>query len=555
PVDDAVQIAKNLAEALDYAHRQGVIHRDIKPANVLLQDGKPVIADFGIALAVGAGAMSRMTETGLSLGTPHYMSPEQATGDQNVGPATDTYALGCVLYEMLAGEPPYTGTTPQAILAKIISETPASVTKERRSVPPNVDASIRKACEKLPGDRFTSAHEFAEALSNPGFRYGTETFSTGEARRWRSLGLVGWAATAVLAAVLGWNMLQPEERPVQRSVMGFIPGEQPVSGLNNFAVSPDGTLFGYVGGTPRQIWIKEAENLNARAIPGTEGAWALAFSPDGSQIAFQRGADLLKVSAISGEPPVQLDTGPLSRDLPGLTWLDDDRIVYASSNFELWSVPATGGAPEQLSDRRVQPIGMRALAFPTALPDARGVLFAACTAECRNISLGVLDLRTGEKRELVENSAVGLYAEGGYLVYGRTDGALYGVQFDLEGLEITGEPRLLVEGLSVELGRAGIALSDRGDLVYREPNFDDSGERTLQWVGLDGSEEAVDRDWRAGFHHVSVSPDGESVAVSIQSEERLDIWTRRLDGSPPVRLTFEGRNHRPTWSADGAFVH
>ena len=116
PVDDAVQIAKNVAEALDYAHRQGVIHRDIKPANILLLDGKPVISDFGIALAVGAAGGHRLTETGLSLGTPHYMSPEQATGDGNVGPATDMYALGCVLYEMLVGEPPYIGSTAQAIL-------------------------------------------------------------------------------------------------------------------------------------------------------------------------------------------------------------------------------------------------------------------------------------------------------------------------------------------------------------------------------------------------------------------------------------------------------
>ena len=140
PVDDAVRIAINVGEALDYAHRQGVIHRDIKPANVLLLEGKPVIADFGIALAVGAAGGGRLTETGLSLGTPHYMSPEQATGDRNVGPATDIYALGCVLYEMLVGEPPYTGSTAQAILGKIIAGKLASVTEERASVPANVDA-------------------------------------------------------------------------------------------------------------------------------------------------------------------------------------------------------------------------------------------------------------------------------------------------------------------------------------------------------------------------------------------------------------------------------
>ena len=144
PVDEAAQIAKNLAEALDYAHGKGVIHRDIKPANVLLLQGKPVISDFGIALAVGAAGGGRLTETGLSLGTPHYMSPEQATGDVHVGPATDIYALGCVLYEMLVGEPPYTGSTPQAVLGKIITGTPEPVAQHRKTVPLNVEASLSR---------------------------------------------------------------------------------------------------------------------------------------------------------------------------------------------------------------------------------------------------------------------------------------------------------------------------------------------------------------------------------------------------------------------------
>jgi serine/threonine-protein kinase len=160
PVPEAVRIACEIADALHYAHGHGVIHRDIKPANVLLQAGRPVIADFGIALALREGGGDRLTETGLSLGTPSYMSPEQATGDQAVGPATDTYAMGCVLYEMLVGEPPYTGSTAQAILGKIITSAPASVADQRKSVPTNVDAAIARALEKLPADRFRSAAGF-----------------------------------------------------------------------------------------------------------------------------------------------------------------------------------------------------------------------------------------------------------------------------------------------------------------------------------------------------------------------------------------------------------
>ena len=199
PVDEAVKIATDLAEALDYAHRHKVIHRDIKPANILIHEGRPLIADFGIALAVGVAGGGRLTETGLSVGTPHYMSPEQATGDQAVGVATDVYALGAVLYEMLVGDPPYTGSTAQAILGKIIQGKLASATEERASVPANVDAAIRKALEKLPADRFTGAQEFAGALGDEHFRHG-ELATAGESAAvgpWNRLTM----AFAALAAV------------------------------------------------------------------------------------------------------------------------------------------------------------------------------------------------------------------------------------------------------------------------------------------------------------------------------------------------------------------
>ncbi len=171
PVDEAVQIAKDVAEALAYAHGHGVIHRDIKPANILIHSGRPVISDFGIALAVGTAGGGRLTETGLSLGTPHYMSPEQATGDQHAGPQADIYALAAVLYETLVGDPPYVGSTAQAVLGKVLQGVPVSATATRSSVPLNVDAAIRHGLEKLPADRFQEARDFARALADPHFRH------------------------------------------------------------------------------------------------------------------------------------------------------------------------------------------------------------------------------------------------------------------------------------------------------------------------------------------------------------------------------------------------
>src|SRR5512147_659052 len=168
-VDEAVRIAREVADALDYAHRHGVIHRDIKPENILLHDGRPMVADFGIALAVSAAAGGRITETGLSLGTPHYMSPEQATAEKEISGRSDIYSLASVLYEMLTGQPPHLGGSAQQIIMKIIAEPVPAVTSLRKSVPPNVAAAVAKALEKLPADRFETAKALGDALADPGF--------------------------------------------------------------------------------------------------------------------------------------------------------------------------------------------------------------------------------------------------------------------------------------------------------------------------------------------------------------------------------------------------
>jgi serine/threonine-protein kinase len=152
--EETVKLAESVAAALDYAHQHGVIHRDIKPENILLQSGQALVADFGIALAVSQAGGTRLTETGLSLGTPHYMSPEQATGDRDLDAKSDVYSLGCVTYEMLVGEPPHVGNSVQAIVAKILSDTPAPVERSRQLVPPNVNAAVQRAIAKSPADRF-----------------------------------------------------------------------------------------------------------------------------------------------------------------------------------------------------------------------------------------------------------------------------------------------------------------------------------------------------------------------------------------------------------------
>src|SRR5687768_16738738 len=219
PVDDSLKIATSVASALDYAHRHGVIHRDLKPENVLLHDGNALVADFGIALAVSNAGGNRITQTGLSLGTPQYMSPEQATGDRVMDGRTDVYSLGAVTYEMLTGEPPHTGTTSQAVIARVLTERPRPIRSSRPSVPEHVEAAVERALEKLPADRWSTPKEFAEALTGARVTLsGANRRSTGIASSPRSArsdkrALIPWGLAAAGLGAAAFLALRPE-RPV-----------------------------------------------------------------------------------------------------------------------------------------------------------------------------------------------------------------------------------------------------------------------------------------------------------------------------------------------------
>jgi len=219
PISDAIRIASEVASALDYAHRHGVIHRDIKPENILLHDGQALVADFGIAIAVSTAGGSRMTETGMSLGTPHYMSPEQAMGERTITGRSDVYALGCVLYEMLSGDPPFTGSTAQAIVARVMTEAPRSLLTQRRTIPAHVEAAVFTALEKLPADRFEGAKAFSDALSDSRFTATATTASASVARvkptldrRWLYTGMA-LITLLLLVAAGGWLRPTPGGRP------------------------------------------------------------------------------------------------------------------------------------------------------------------------------------------------------------------------------------------------------------------------------------------------------------------------------------------------------
>jgi eukaryotic-like serine/threonine-protein kinase len=267
-VDEAVRITREVADALDYAHRHGVIHRDIKPENILLHDGRPVVADFGIALAVSAAAGGRMTETGLSLGTPHYMSPEQATAEKDISARSDIYSLASVLYEMLAGQPPHLGGSAQQIIMKIIAEPVETVTRYRKAVPPNVAAALAVALEKLPADRFETAKGFAEALGNPAFTTsGMATAAvTARPQGWHRYAAAIIAALGVVTIASIALAVRERQRTAPAAVSRLSIALPPSTGMTapggtRLAWAADGRSFLYVGpgngGT--QLWRRSLD--------------------------------------------------------------------------------------------------------------------------------------------------------------------------------------------------------------------------------------------------------------------------------------------------------
>jgi serine/threonine-protein kinase len=562
-IDEAVRITTEVADALDYAHRHNVIHRDIKPENVLLHDGRPMVADFGIALAVSAAAGGRMTETGLSLGTPHYMSPEQATAEKDLTNRSDIYSLGSVLYEMLTGNPPHTGASAQQIIMKIVTEEPAPVTSVRKSVPPNVTAAVAKALEKLPADRFESASKFAEALREPSFMaatVGTVAGRAGPTSDWRQRWAVPFAVLAAASLVTAvWLSLRPrgETLPVIRYTMAFPAGEELYRTFGtSLALSPDGSLLAYASATERgsQLRVRARDELTSQAIPGTDGIWQPFFSPDGRRVAFITESRKLTVVSLIGEPALVIADSGLWRN--GGSWGRDGYLYvgWQQHGTVLSRIPAEGGLAEPITVLDAVR-GEVSHAWPDALPSERGLLFTAMrhtnqTSETDEVV--VIDLRTGEQRSLVQG-IFGRYLAG-YLVFVRYDGTFLAAPFDQDALVLTGPAVPLLSGVPVEPG-PDLALSASGRLAYATSGLG-GGPSEIVWLDRTGIASAVEDDWTITPASGSpvLSPDGTQLAVSVQEGDGSDIWIKDLNGGTFTRLTFDGNSILPAWSPDGTSV-
>jgi len=552
PVDDAVRIASETADALQYAHDQGIVHRDIKPENILLHGGHALVADFGIALAASRSeGGTRMTETGMSLGTPHYMAPEQAMGEREITPKADIYALGCVLYEMLTAEPPFVGATAQAIIARVMTEEPRSLTLQRRSIPPHVEAAVRKALEKLPADRFATAAEFAEALAKPGMLAEAPARATAT-RAGRRVPVIAAAGAALLVAAGGLvagRLTAPRSVPSLERFTVPLPDSASnfeVCCSSTVALSPDGSRVVFaanVGGTSR-LYVRMLDRLASEPIAGTDGASGPFFSPDGRWLGFQQGDRLRKIS-LAGGPSISIaalgGTGMVNA-----SWGDNDMIVYARNDDDrLYRVSANGGTPERVSDGPNDVLHRN----PEVLPGSRRVLFEIDPpGPLENSRIGLLDLATRNVDTVAAGTMV-RYSVDGHLVYTGGDGALLVQPFDAARGRTTGPATALLEGVALIVnGSANLALSRAGDLAY-VTGF--GRNETLTLIGPRGRT-PIPLPRGNNLEDPALSPDGRRIAVVLVGEgEHDDIWIFDRSAGTISRLTVGGNNYEPAWSRDG----
>jgi eukaryotic-like serine/threonine-protein kinase len=564
-VEEALGIAKQIAEALEAAQEKNIIHRDLKPANVkLTPEGKVKVLDFGLAKAfAGDGAnedpsnsptLSRAaTMQGVILGTAAYMSPEQARG-KPVDKRTDIWAFGAVLYELLTGKQAFHGETTTEILAAVLRGEPDWQALPE-ATPPSIRTLLRRCLQKEVSRRVRDAAdvriEIEEALAAPSV---SPTTSAPTNKSWRQALLWSSAssvAVAILAAIIAWNLKpSPSPQPVSRTVINLPPGQQ-LAGLDGgpaVALTPDGTHLAYVarqGGT-QQLYLRAMDSLEAKPIPGTEGAAAPFFSPDGQWVGFFASGKLKKIS-VSGGAALTLGDAAYSG---GASWGRQGMIAFTPSAISgLQQLSDAGGTPQPLT--RIDG-AQRSHRWPAFLPDGNAVLFTAgpTAITFTNAQVAVQSVGTGQQRNLIQGGMYPRYAPSGHLVYAQ-GGSLMAVPFDPQRLEVTGTAVPVVEGVlqSPVTGAAQYSISATGSLVY-VPGGVQATQLSLVWVNRNGTEQPLAAPAH-GYFQPRLSPDGRRVAVGI-TESESQIWLYDLSRDTLTRFTFEG-NYNPVaiWTPDG----
>ena len=558
-LEDTLKYGNQIASALDAAHKRGIVHRDLKPGNVMITKAGAKLLDFGLAKVSERGVIEGLsqietinkeiseplTQAGTIMGTFQYMAPEQLEGSA-ADARTDIFALGAVLYEMATGKKAFEGKNRTSLIAAIVSSQPPPISAVHGMSPPALDHIVRKCLEKDPDDRWQSARDVAAELkwiAEGGSRAGIPAALSSRRRTRES---AAWSAAALLGlTAIGFAVAWARRTPEVASTVRFtFANPQGAIDVGPPAVSPDGRTVAFDAADAsgvRQIWIRPLDTLEARPLPGTEGAVRPIWSPDSRWIAFVGGGKLRKV-AISGGPPQSICDAPTGADG---SWNKDGVILFdGTDNDPIWRVDAAGGAPKV----EVESSKEGAVGWPAFLPDGRHFLYMSGVGSDTS-KLMVRALGAKEGVEVLRTASKVAYAAPGYLLFIR-DQTLVAQPFDAAKQKITGEPIPIGEGLGINnVGGASFSISDNRVLAFR------SGEqqgRRLIWLDRNGKESPAMAELRT-YTDFSVSPDGKRLAFDeTDTSGKGDLWIRDLSRGVTTRFTFEKeRDFAPQWSPDG----
>ena len=568
PIEQVLQYAVEIADALDKAHRKGITHRDLKPGNIMLTKSGTKLLDFGLAKlrqeAAPATPLSQLptadkavTAQGTILGTLQYMAPEQLEAKE-VDARTDIFAFGAVVYEMATDKKAFEGKSQASVIGAIMSSEPLPMSSLQPMTPPSLDRAVKKCLAKEPEDRWQSAKDLTDELKwiAGAALEGSKIVVPGAApaaRRKVPLAVTSLIAVAVaaLTGLVIW-FLKPtppsDPHPVSRFTITLPPGDR-LAALDTQALSlsPDGRRLVYVAsrGGAQQLYLRGIDSLEATPIPGTEGASAPFFSPDGQWVGFFAESKLKKVS-LGGGPSVTL-CSTAGAQIPGGTWGTDGNIVFANGNLSnLAVVSESGGTPKQVTPLDIEK-GEIAQRWPASLPGGKAVLFAG-VGGATTLQISARVLATGERHDLISGGTHPTYAPTGHLIYAQA-GTLMAVPFDSRRLEVTGSSFPVLEGVmqSVPTGMAQFTFSNNGVLSYI-PGSNQVGRRMV-WLDRRGTEQPLAAPDRV-YGYPRLSPDGRRVAIGLDGQ----IWIYDLTRGTLTRLTFQGSASNPVWTPDGKRV-